>query len=238
MRTGASLPVLVAILAWACGGEEPEPGMGAPAAFEPEDSVLRAVREVAAEPVQSRTGPGETPFYVTARTRGSGSHLHQRIGRRTFDLGLRGEDARLTDYPCSSCHEGPMSTPEARDEDVHEDIQPVHPQETGARCTTCHSTEDVARLRLEAGGTASLDHPYRLCGQCHFQQVRDWAAGAHGKRVGGWRGRRVVMNCTDCHDPHDPAAPIRQPFPGPSLPGGTSARDDGDGGEGDGGGHD
>jgi hypothetical protein len=77
----------------------------------------------------------------------------------------------------------------------------------------------VGRLRLEAGGTASRDHAYRLCAQCHFRQVESWAYGAHGKRLVGWRGRRVVMGCADCHDPHRPATVPRRPMVAVQLPG-------------------
>ena len=36
-------------------------------------------------------------------------------------------------------------------------------------------------------------------------QASDWAAGAHGKRVGGWAPPRVVAGCPAGHDPHRPA---------------------------------
>ena len=44
-----------------------------------------------------------------------------------------------------------------------------------------------------------------LCSQCHVKQARDWAFGAHGKRVGSWQGERQVYNCTVCHYQHHPA---------------------------------
>ena len=57
-----------------------------------------------------------------------------------------------------------------------------------------------------------------LCSQCHYAQGEDWAAGAHGKRLVGWRGPRVVMSCTGCHDPHDPTFGTQIPSPGPRIP--------------------
>ena len=96
---------------------------------------------------------------------------------------------------------------------------PFNPVETGAQCTTCHSYDNVATLTLERGDTASMNHAYRLCVQCHFAQGESWANGAHGKRLVGWRGRRVVMGCTDCHSPHQPATERRIPYGGPALPG-------------------
>jgi hypothetical protein len=67
--------------------------------------------------------------------------------------------------------------------------------------------------------TVSMDQVHLLCAQCHYPEVDSWANGAHGKRLVGWRGRRVVMACTDCHSPHQPATELRTPYPGPVLPG-------------------
>ena len=97
--------------------------------------------------------------------------------------------------------------------DAHQNIQPVHPKQTGALCSTCHAAENVELLALQSGERATLDQSYRLCAQCHFTQVDAWAHGAHGKRLDGWQGRRVVMGCADCHDPHQPALEPRMPFP-------------------------
>jgi hypothetical protein len=101
--------------------------------------------------------------------------------------------------------------------DAHQNIQSVHPERTGAACSTCHAPENVAMLALVDGKRASMDESYRLCGQCHFAQADAWAGGGHGKRLDGWQGRRVVMVCTDCHDPHKPAAPSRIPFRAPQI---------------------
>jgi len=101
--------------------------------------------------------------------------------------------------------------------DAHNDIQPVHPEQTGAVCSTCHSAEDVQLLTLKSGERARMDDSYRLCAQCHFTQAETWAGGAHGKRLDGWQGRRVVMACTDCHDPHTPAVTPRIPFRAPQI---------------------
>lgn len=169
-----------------------------------------------AEPVEGWTGPDGEPFEVALRTPGEAGYDRQ-IGRRTFHIALRyGE---LLSYPCGSCHQPgqPVIQPD-REEDVHQNVQPVHPSESGQRCQTCHATDDVERLPLESGERATLDHAYRLCNQCHFQQAESWAQGAHGKRLDGWSGRRVVMGCTACHDPHRPAVQQRLPFPGPTIP--------------------
>jgi hypothetical protein len=101
--------------------------------------------------------------------------------------------------------------------DAHQNIEPVHPERTGALCSTCHAADDVERLALENGERASLDETYRLCAQCHISQVSAWADGAHGKRLDGWQGPRVVMACPDCHDPHNPALQPRIPFRAPRI---------------------
>ena len=214
-------------------------GLRAPASYEVDDTLPSALTGVASAPVQGRwTGPGGRPFHVTVRSRRESEtdYRYRRIGMETFYLLLRTEEADdLTHDPCSSCHQaqgavGGRGAEAGRD--VHQNIQPVHPELTGARCVTCHAAADPGRLALERGDTVSIDHAYQLCAQCHFSQVESWAKGAHGKRLVGWRGRRVVMGCADCHDPHDPAAKQRIPMAGLSLPGGLRARGDEEDGHG------
>jgi hypothetical protein len=168
--------------------------------------------------VHGRVGPGDRPFEVARRTATQNAGHARRFGMRTLETAFRRES--LQDYPCTSCHiPGQRAQPAAGPgEDAHAHIRPVHPQETGALCATCHVAGRVDRLALIAGETASLDQPYRLCAQCHAPQIEAWAGGAHGKRLDAWHGRRIVMNCTDCHDPHEPALEQRIPFPGPHLP--------------------
>ncbi|HSR42004.1 MAG TPA: hypothetical protein VLL48_07530 [Longimicrobiales bacterium] len=212
---------LAALLAAGCGdGPAVLPRNAPPASFETGDTLPTALQGIPVEPVQGRTGPGARTFYVALRTTGGTEHLYRAIGKETFNLGLRLRAPDLAQYPCVSCHSSEeVTVGGARDTaQVHHDIKPAHPRETGADCSTCHSQTDVARLRLEPEGTASLDHAYRLCARCHQPQVTWWANGAHGKRLVAWRGRRVVTSCTDCHDPHQPAAERRVPYPGPEIP--------------------
>jgi hypothetical protein len=176
------------------------------------------LRTVAADTVIGRTGPGGQPFEVARRSTGEATHLSRQFGTRSFDLALRVRQPELGQYPCTSCHVGTGFTPDVdRVADAHRNVQPTHPRETGAACVNCHATEDVSRLALGNGERATLDHAYRLCAQCHSPQVEAWAAGAHGKRLDGWQGRRVVMGCADCHDPHHPATEKRIPFAPPRI---------------------
>ena len=163
-------------------------------------------------------GPGDQPFEATVRTADPASALHRRFGTITMGTSLRARAPDLGQYPCTSCHLGRrMLLADERVADAHDNIESVHPAQTGAICSTCHAADDVELLALKSGERATLDHAYRLCAQCHFSQAESWAGGAHGKRLDGWQGRRVVMGCADCHDPHAPALEPRIPFRAPQI---------------------
>ncbi len=145
--------------------------------------------------VQGRTGPGGVPFQAARRT------------------------GRIGQYPCGSCHEQPLD--EVANADVsqrwsHLNVRMEHAD--ALRCGTCHRYEEMGQLQLIDGDPSDFDHSYQVCAQCHAPQARDWAGGAHGKRLGGWRGGRVVETCAGCHDPHAPAFPRRMPLLYPQVP--------------------
>jgi hypothetical protein len=175
-----------------------------------------ALATVPAAPVEPWTGPGNRPFEVATRTSEEEAGHARRFGSITLQTALRARS--LGQYPCTSCHLGrKVVMAEKRIADAHQNIQPVHPKQTGALCSTCHAADNVELLALENGERVTLDESYRLCAECHFAQVDAWADGAHGKRLDGWQGRRVVMVCPDCHDPHQPALQPRIPFRAPQL---------------------
>jgi hypothetical protein len=175
-----------------------------------------ALPGVQAVPVEHWKGPGGRPFAVAGRTSEPEAGHARRFGTITLETALRSRS--LGQYPCTSCHLGrKVVMADRRIPDAHDDIQPVHPAEAGAVCSTCHAADNVELLPLREGGRASLNQGYRLCAQCHFQQVDAWAGGGHGKRLDGWDGPRVVMGCGDCHDPHNPAVQARVPFRPPQL---------------------
>jgi hypothetical protein len=177
-----------------------------------------ALKTVLSATVAGRTGPGGDAFDVALRTPGVPSGHARRFGTRTMRTALRQRSPDLSQFPCGACHVGTrLAEGVERSPDAHVDIRALHPAETGAACTSCHAAADVELLRLQSGDVTTLDHAYRLCAQCHFRQTDAWAAGAHGKRLDGWQGRRVVMNCTDCHDPHQPSLETRMPFRPPRL---------------------
>lgn len=177
-----------------------------------------ALRTVAAEPVTLWKGPGGQPFAVTMRTADPPSALARRFGTITLQTSLRARAPDLGQFPCTSCHLGRrIRMDDQRIGDAHQNIVGVHPVQTGGVCSTCHAPDNVELLALKSGERATLDHTYRLCAQCHFSQADAWAGGAHGKRLDGWQGRRVLMGCADCHDPHKPALTSRIPFRAPQI---------------------
>lgn len=226
---GATVLLLTALAAAGCKDHKDVyqkaliPGVGNLAA--PADSAatpLNATREpgalatVPAAPAAPWTGPGGRPFNVATRTSEEEPGHARRFGSITLEIALRTRP--LGQYPCSSCHLGrKIVMAKKRVGDAHQNVQPEHPKQTGALCSTCHAEDDVERLVLQNGERATLDESYRLCAQCHISQVDNWAHGMHGKRLDGWQGRRVVMACPDCHDPHKPALTPRIPFRAPHI---------------------
>ncbi len=223
---GLALSILP--LAWACGGTEvPQ------AAQEAHEAVTTAASDTMVQETGSAelpgqlalvggvgaehwTGPGGKAFEVTSRSSEQEAGHPRRFGTITLLTALR--ERPVSQYPCTSCHFGrTVVMSDERIEDAHSNIQPVHPDQTGAVCSTCHSADNVELLKVEEGNQATLEQSYRLCARCHFSQVESWAGGAHGKRLDGWAGRRVVMGCGDCHDPHDPSIEQRIPFQAPRL---------------------
>lgn len=177
-----------------------------------------ALQTVYAAPVSNWQGPGGLPFEVALRTVDPASALARRFGTVTMRTSLRVRAPDLGQYPCTSCHLGRRTVlADTRAAGAHQNIRTGHPVQTGGACSTCHSAANVEQLALKSGENISLDHTYRLCAQCHFAQAEAWAGGAHGKRLDGWQGRRVLMGCADCHDPHAPALEKRIPFRAPQL---------------------
>lgn len=129
-------------------------------------------------------------------------------------------------YPCSNCHvsgfdgETKQKPSERR---AHWDLEINHGDDL--TCSSCHFEDDVDLLKTLRGDTVPYNRSYRICGQCHFEQLRDWKGGAHGKQVKGWDKPRVIYNCSTCHDPHDPAYEKRWPVTYPSVP--RTANDNG-----------
>lgn len=128
----------------------------------------------------------------------------------SFQVLARKQD--IERYKCSSCHTAKEVRGKSAFELTHGNVVINHGQEGSAlSCIDCHHPEELDFLEDKKGRKIDFDHSYRLCGQCHFRQKRDWLGGAHGKRVSYWAGDRVIFNCTSCHDPHAPKFAKRFP---------------------------
>ncbi len=121
----------------------------------------------------------------------------------------------LRSYPCSNCHtqslEQMQADRSAGTRKAHWDIHLVHAAETTMSCTTCHARDNLDQLVSLTGKLINLNESFKLCGQCHSSQYKDWQGGAHGKEINGWKPPRVATTCVSCHNPHQPAFPKRFP---------------------------
>ena len=123
-------------------------------------------------------------------------------------------------FPCSECHNEDMPPDlERRElEYMHEEIVLRHDEEH-RWCLDCHSADDRDHLRLANGTLVPFEESFRLCGQCHGTQFRDWRAGVHGRRTGDWNGDKLYLLCVHCHDSHQPQFKPIAPLAPPSEPG-------------------
>lgn len=124
---------------------------------------------------------------------------------------------QLALYPCSQCHKVlPLNT------QPRKLVAAPHPaalQHGNGRfwCLDCHQAKDRDVLHAVGGAAIDFDRSDQLCGQCHGTRHRDWAFGAHGKRVAVWQGERQLYACTHCHDPHNPLIAPRAPSRPPPV---------------------
>ena len=70
-------------------------------------------------------------------------------------------------------------------------------------CNFCHDKSNHNYLTNGLGEKISFEVPSMVCQTCHFEVVRDWNNGHHGKRVGGWNKPSLQTQCIDCHKAHD-----------------------------------
>lgn len=115
-------------------------------------------------------------------------------------------------FRCTSCHNNKDVKIQNAAKMAHGNIKVDHGgQNEPLACFTCHNKNDRDYLNTSKDPKIDPDHVYKMCGECHFRQKKDWIGGAHGKRVTYWDGERVVKNCTSCHDPHSPRFKKRWP---------------------------
>lgn len=119
---------------------------------------------------------------------------------------------RIERFRCTECHNNKDVKIAKAAKIAHGKIVLDHGgEDKPLSCFTCHKEDERDYLTSEKGFKIDMDHSYRMCGQCHFRQKKDWVGGAHGKRISYWAGKRVVQNCTTCHDPHSPLFEKRWP---------------------------
>ncbi|MCC6537278.1 MAG: cytochrome C [Bryobacterales bacterium] len=119
--------------------------------------------------------------------------------------------AQMQKLPCNKCHTVPLAQMKPVKPAAHWNVVLKHAKPETMNCNTCHADADKGELRMMQGAPVGFDHAYKLCGQCHAAQEKDWAGGAHGKRAAGWAPPRVALSCTGCHNPHTPAFDRRWP---------------------------
>lgn len=118
-------------------------------------------------------------------------------------------------FPCSECHfPDDEIDKDPRVVDFHDTVVFNHANES-RWCLDCHDGENRDMLHLADGRLIPFEESYRLCGQCHAQQMKDWRAGDHGRRTGSWSGKKEYLLCAHCHDPHSPAIKPVEPMPAP-----------------------
>lgn len=123
-------------------------------------------------------------------------------------------------FPCTQCHDNKELVTDPKRRELgppHDDIR-LHHAENDRWCLDCHDATERDRLRLANGDPVDFKESYRLCGQCHGPQYRDWKVGVHGRRTGDWNGRKEYLLCVHCHSPHDPKFKPRKPLPPPKPP--------------------
>lgn len=121
-------------------------------------------------------------------------------------------------FPCLNCHADLEPDPERRELVMFHDEIVLRHDEEHRWCLDCHDRDNRDHLRLASGELVEFTESYRLCGQCHGTQYRDWRAGIHGLRTGYWDGPKRYLLCVHCHDPHTPRYEPMEPLPPPIRP--------------------
>ncbi len=121
-------------------------------------------------------------------------------------------------FPCTQCHTG-KGDATRRTLAFHDEIQARFNHDSEHRwCLDCHDDANRDVLHLSSGAPVPFAESYRLCGQCHGDQFRDWRVGVHGTRIGSWNGAKTYFLCVNCHDPHAPRFQPLRPEPPPVRP--------------------
>ena len=119
---------------------------------------------------------------------------------------------KITSFACTECHSKPLQKMQSKDiKKAHWNIKINHASKEVMNCVTCHNSKNMDNLQSLTGSKIDFNRSFNLCSQCHQKQHKDWAGGAHGKRIGGWAKPRVSLTCVNCHNPHSPAIDAKWP---------------------------
>lgn len=145
------------------------------------------------------------------------NHLYDQVRKVSYVDSVHSDTFYIKDrrpniqhFPCSECHVG--STVSQGTRPAHFGLTLKHAESSVMDCATCHGKGmQHNTLATFSGKPVPFEYSFQVCAQCHFQQANDFMGGAHGKRLLGWQGDRIIQNCTECHNPHAPAIPSRWP---------------------------
>lgn len=188
--------------------------------FEAMDDTPVSSKGVVKKEVTGNVGKRLTAEQVTAPDMEAKMHHVYALfpGMPAFEVIPSKKDTGI--YPCENCHRwrNHDSTPRVL-KAPHDNFRLAHGLHGKGQfwCSSCHDERDPALLKTLEGEYVEFDEAYIICSQCHVRQARDWTYGAHGKRVGNWKGQRQVYNCTACHYQHGPAFKPRDALPGPEI---------------------
>ncbi|MCX6996774.1 MAG: hypothetical protein NTV49_06735 [Kiritimatiellaeota bacterium] len=121
-------------------------------------------------------------------------------------------------FPCSECHKPDDKVNRTPRIVAEHDTVVFEHDKKNRWCLDCHDAQDRDKLRLASGVLLDFRESFKLCGQCHGTQLRDWTAGEHGKRTGSWSGQKQYLLCVNCHNPHSPRFRPVKPLPPPQRP--------------------
>lgn len=135
--------------------------------------------------------------------------VREKEGR--FFIGNRKKS--IKSYACTECHSSSVEQLKTKNlgKKAHWDIELKHADRMTMDCMACHNDANMDQLKSITNNEIDFSHSYQLCGQCHQKEQKDWAGGAHGKNLSGWKSIRVSKTCVECHNPHQPAIESRWP---------------------------
>lgn len=135
------------------------------------------------------------------------------IDENNIHFYIQKRKTNIKSYACNECHNKPVSqlVKDGLGKKAHWDITIKHADTKTMSCLSCHNSDNMNKLQSITGDPIDFNFSYKLCSQCHHNEVKDWVGGAHGKNISGWKSTRVSKLCVECHNPHQPQIAERWP---------------------------